>query len=506
MKIDLTCQNCNKIFTTIYKHRDKKFCDRNCYFNYARKNNTLGRTKDESVREKRNCVQCGIEFIERKKYDKTICSNECRLIWSKKDENKKNRILKSKKTLLDKYGSETFFGTKEFKLNYKNIFIEKYGVEHPMHNHNMVNKLKNTFREKHLINLIPRLSNGNLTLLDEYLVNKSGNTSMSYNFQCNVCDNIFSSTLLGSGKIPICRKCFPINKNSKLEEIIRDFLNQNNINHIDNNRKILDGKEIDLYLPEFNLGIEINGNYFHSENGGEKDKHYHLDKMKLSNQKHIKLLQFFEDEIMFKKEIVFSRLSSILKLNKTIFGRKCHIREVNKKVSTQFLNENHLQGNSVDKHRFGLYYNNELVSLMTFGKKRKVLGNKNNTVNEYELIRFCNKKNITVVGGFSKLLNFFVKSFNPKKIETYADIRWSGLKPENTVYHKNGFTYVNQTPPNYWYIKNNCYLHRFHRFNFRKDLLVKEGFSRERTEWSIMIEKGYDRIWDCGSLKFEINF
>jgi hypothetical protein len=329
---------------------------------------------------------------------------------------------------------------------------------------------------------------------------------MSYSFQCNICENIFSSTILGSGKIPICRKCFPIIKNSKLEEIVRDYLNKNNIKHIDNDRKILDGKEIDLYLPEFNLGIEINGNYYHSENAGEKDRHYHLDKMKLSYQKNVKLLQFFEDEIILKTDIVFSRLSSMLKTNDLIFGRKCQINEVNKKVSTQFLNENHLQGNSIDKHRFGLFYNNELVSLMTFGKKRKVLGNKNNTVDEYELIRFCNKKNITVVGGFSKLLKFFVKTFNPKKIETYADIRWSGLNPENTVYYKNGFTYVHQTPPNYWYIKNNCYLHRYHRFNFRKDLLVKEGFSNEKTEWSIMIEKGYDRIWDCGSLKFEINY
>lgn len=506
MKIELTCQYCNNLFTTDYKHRDKKFCNRSCYFGYAKKNNLLGKPKDESVREKRTCLQCGSEFIERKKHNKTICSDECRLIWSKKDENKKNRILKSKESLLNRYGVETFFDTKDFKSNYKKIFIEKYGVEHPMHDHNMVNKLKNTVKEKHLTQLIPRLGDGNLTLLDEYSVNKSGNTSMSYNFQCNICENIFSSTLLGSGKIPICRKCYPIIKNSKLEEIVRNFLNDNNIKHVDNNRKILDGKEIDLYLPEFNLGIEINGNYFHSENAGEKDKHYHLDKMILSNEKNVKLLQFFEDEIILKTDIVFSRLSSLLNINKSIFGRKCKIKEVNKKDSTLFLNENHLQGNCIDKHRFGLFYNDELVSLMTFSKKRKVLGNKNNTIDEYELIRFCNKKNTTVVGGFSKLLNFFVKTFNPKKIETYADIRWSGLNPENTVYYKNGFTYLHQTPPNYWYIINNCYLHRFHRFNFRKDLLVKEGFSNEKTEWSIMVEKGYDRIWDCGSLKFEINY
>ncbi len=144
-----------------------------------------------------------------------------------------------------------------------------------------------------------------------------------------------------------------------------------------------------------------------------------------------------------------------------------------------FLNENHLQGYTIDKIRYGLYFNDELVSVMTFGKKRKSLGNKNNNSNEYELIRFCNKKYVTVVGGFSKMLNFFIKNNSPAKIETFADIRWSGINPNNTVYHKNGFKYINKTPPNYWYIKTDKYLNRHHRFVFRKDVLVKEGYNKE---------------------------
>ena len=61
------------------------------------------------------------------------------------------------------------------------------------------------------------------------------------------------------------------------------------------------------------------------------------------------------------------------------------------------------------------------------------------------------------------------------------------------------------TPPNYWYVKIYEWLNRFHRFNFRKDVLVKEGYSADMTEWDIMKIKGYDRIWDCGSMKFELN-
>ena len=408
MNIELTCQNCGKNFKVPYKHRDKKFCGRGCYFNFARKNNLLGKNKDDSIRESRICVQCGNEFVERIKHERKICSKECREIWGSNPINKENRINKSKEVLIEKYGVDSLYKLDSFQKNYKEVFIKKYGVEHPMYVESFKQKLKDTIKRNHLLNLIPKLESKNLKLLDEYTVNKNGNTSKPYTFQCLKCDNIFSSTLLGSGKIPICRKCYPIIKNSKLEEIIKDFLNEKNIKHIDNNRTILNGGEIDLFLPDYKIGIEINGNYFHSETYGEKNKEYHLNKTIISEKKDIKLIQIFEDELLLKREITLSRISSLLNLNERIYARNCDIREVSKKTSKQFLDENHIQGNSIDKIRFGLYNNNKLVSIMTFGSKRKVLGNKNKTSNEYELIRFCNVKNFNVIGGFSKLLNYFI--------------------------------------------------------------------------------------------------
>ena len=504
MKIELTCKNCDKLFTTDFKHRDKQFCNRSCYFEFARKNNLLGREKDQSIRETRKCLQCGVEFVERKKHKKNICSDECRGLWSSNKDNIKKRIEKSKKVLLEKYGYDSIFKIDSFREGLKQIFQKKYGVDHPMGCKVIVDKLKNTVKENHILHLLTRLKNHNIILLDDYKTNKNGNTTYPYNFQCNVCNNVFSSTLLGSGKIPLCRKCYPITKNSKLETIIKDFLNEKNIKHLDNDRKLLNGKEIDIFLPDYNLGIELNGNYFHSEVSGNKDKYYHLNKMILASSKNLKLLHFFEDEIILKKEIVFSRLSNLLNLNRVIYGRNCLIKEVLKKESSDFLNKNHLQGNSVDKIRYGLYHNGILVSIMTFGKKRKSLGHNKSGVDDYELVRFCNILNHNIVGGFSKLLNFFIKTHSPRVIETYADIRWSGLNPISTVYSKNGFVFKKQTPPNYWYIKNGDSLHRSHRFTFRKNVLVQEGYSKEKTEWEIMKEKGYDRIWDCGSMKFEL--
>lgn len=504
MKIELVCQNCNDNFVTEYKHRDKKFCGRTCYMEHARKNKLLGREKDNSVREERICLECSVVFIERKKYERKLCSDNCRILWNSKQENKNDRIEKAQKSLLKKYGSKTIFDLQSFKENKKINFEKKYGVDSPMKVPKFVEKIKESFRNKQLDNLIPKLEKHNLRLLDDYKANKNGNTSQPYNFQCLKCDNIFTSTLLGCGKIPICRKCYPTIKNSVLELKIRDFLNYNNITHIDNNRKLLNGLEIDIILPDYNIGIEINGHYYHSDLHG-KGKEYHLHKTKLSEENNIKLIQIFEDEIIFKPDIVLSRISGMIGLDTKIYARKCEIKEVSKRLSQQFLEDNHIQGNCVDRLRYGLYYDKELVSLMTFGGKRKVLGS-NQSDGEFELARFCNKKYHTVIGGFSKLLNHFIKNNNVKKIITYADIRWSGLNPEKTVYNKNGFTYIGNTPPNYWYLDSKRFNTRHHRFNFRKDVLVKEGYSKEKTEWEIMQERGYDRIWDCGSMKFELLF
>jgi hypothetical protein len=506
MNIKLSCNNCNTEFLVEFKQRDKKFCNRKCYFDYARKNNLIGKQKDDSTREKRICIQCGETFIERKKYKRKLCSIECRTKWNNNPKNISDRIDKSKKSVFEKYGVDTLFKKESFQKSLRDQFLKRHGVSHPMLKKEFVDKLKNTLKLNHLPILLDKLKLNDIELIDDYVNNKDGNSSRVYNFKCLKCDNIFTSTLLGSGKIPICRKCFPITKNSSIEHGLRDFLNKYHIEHIDGNRKILKGKEIDLFIPSKNIGFEINGNYFHSEIHGGKNKNYHIDKTIDANEENIKLIHILEDEIKLKKNIVFSRLKNILGItSESIYARKGVIKEINKKDSIKFLNDNHIQGTSIDKIRLGLYYNEELVSIMTFGGKRKSLGNKNIKNSEYEIVRFCNKLDTNVVGSFSKLLKHFIREYNPTTIITYADIRWSGINPEKTVYHKNGFKYVENTPPNYWYVNTSDFLNRHHRFNYRKDVLVKEGYNKENTEWEIMRMKGFDRIWDCGSMKFVLD-
>jgi len=212
----------------------------------------------------------------------------------------------------------------------------------------------------------------------------------------------------------------------------------------------------------------------------------------LCEKKGIQLIQIFEDEWLFKQDIVKSRLLNLLKLNKNkIYARKCVLKEITSKESKEFLNTNHIQGNVNSNIRLGLYYDDELVSIMTFGKLRKSMGYSTKK-GSYEMLRFCNKLNTSVIGGADKLLQYFVKLYQPKEIITYADRRWS----QGNLYDKLDFEFIYKTKPNYWYINDDK---REYRFKYRKDVLVKKGFDINKTEHQIMLERKIYRIYDCGA-------
>ena len=252
--------------------------------------------------------------------------------------------------------------------------------------------------------------------------------------------------------------------------------------------------ELDIFIPSHNIAIEFDGLYWHSEL--YKPSNYHLNKTELCEKQGIQLIHIFEDEWLFKKDIVKSRLLNILGLTPNkIYGRKTIIKEVSPKESKEFLNNNHLQGSTNASIKLGLYYNNELVSVMLFNKPRLGIGV---TYDGYELSRFCNKLNTSVIGGADKLLKYFIKTYQPKEIISYADRRWS----QGNLYEKLGFNFIHNSKPNYFYINQNV---REYRFNYRKNILVKQGYDINKTEREIMLDRKIYRIYDCGAKLYKIN-
>lgn len=479
------------------------------------------------VKEVPVCKKCGVQL----KFKRSITEGYgiyCSLLCTNSDINHINNV---KITNNEKYGGNTPIHSNDIKkkimdtnmerYGFSNMFqdldrikektLEKYGVDHISKLDETKKKREETNIKKYGVNTPillnesrkSRIKQGIANFEKKYnhltIINPSGKM---VELVCDICKEnyiIYRNTLhyRHDNNINPCSICNPIGELSSIKENdLCQFLTKNGIEFIKNDREILKGQEIDIYIPNHNLAIEFNGVYFHSN--VFKKENYHLKKTEICNSNNIQLIHIFEDEWDNKIEIVKSiLLNKLNKVSNKIYARKCEIKLVKTKDKTKFLNENHIQGMVGSSVNLGLYYNNELVSLMTFGKKRLALGNKKSNNDEYELIRFCNKLNTSVVGGASKLLNHFIKTYNPVEILSYADKRWSN----GNLYKKLGFIEVKSTSPNYFYVVNKK---RKNRFEFRKDVLVKDGFDSSKTEFQIMEDRGIPRIYDVGSFLFKL--
>ena len=212
---------------------------------------------------------------------------------------------------------------------------------------------------------------------------------------------------------------------SYLENDIVDILHTINpsMKIVQHDRQLIKPYELDIYLPEYQIGIEINPTSTHNSSIGgfgneAKAPSYHRMKTDLCENRGIFLFHIFGYEWHHKRDVIISMLRNLLGCNtKKIYARTCEIREVSGQDAFEFLCNNHRQNGVHSKVRYGLYYKGELVSLMTFGKMRKTIGTNDNGLSDcWELVRFCNKLNTSVVGGASKLFKHFIKAYKPNVV------------------------------------------------------------------------------------------
>ena len=288
---------------------------------------------------------------------------------------------------------------------------------------------------------------------------------------------------------------------SKLEIDICNFLESNNIKFIPTYKSL--GTELDIYTPDYRIAIEVNGLLWHSELFGNKHKSYHLNKTNICNDNDIKLIHIFEDEWNDNTELVKKKLLHIFNKSDvpSIYARNTKVVSVSSKDRIEFLEKHHIQGGDKSGICYGLSYSDDLIAIMSFSKPRISLGStsKNDT---YELVRFATNTDYRCVGAAGKLLKHFINVYNPNTIYSYADLRWTGKN--NNLYTNLGFKLMSISKPSYWYMPN--YKTRMHRYNFTKHRIVsKFGGDINLSEWQNMQKLGYDRIWDCGNLKYQLD-
>lgn len=300
---------------------------------------------------------------------------------------------------------------------------------------------------------------------------------------------------------------------SMMEAEVEAFLKtlDSNIQIIHNCRSVISPKELDFYLPDYGLGIECNPTYTHNSSIPPfQDDHpmstsYHKMKTDLADKAGIQLFHIFGYEWETKRKIIKSMIRNLLKLTSNrIYARKTEIRAVESDEAIKFLNRNHRQGATVTSVRLGLYYNNELVSLMTFNKPRYLLGKTiRDTENSWELSRFCNKLDTDVIGGASKLFKYFLDVYHPSKIISFSDRAHTSGK----LYQILGFKQTNISKPNYVWVNylNDLYFTRVkcQKRNLRKLFNDPTIDIEHKTEKQIMEEHGFVQVFDSGVIRWE---
>lgn len=256
-----------------------------------------------------------------------------------------------------------------------------------------------------------------------------------------------------------------------------------------NDRDIIKPYELDIVLPKSKLAIECNGNYWHSDI--HKPNYYHYDKTIEARKAGYSLFHIWEDQWFnkSKRKIIKSMLKAKLGLIKTkIYARKTVVKELDK-TPIQFYKENHLQGSVTSTYSYGLYYLDDLVAVMSFNKSG-------------ELVRFCNKINLQVVGGFSKLLSYVIKLKLFNEIISFSDNDYS----DGAMYKNNGFTIVKELKQDYFYISRflDGSFKRHHKFSMRKSKIAKKyGLTiKGKTERELTRELNLLRCYNSGKIKW----
>lgn len=439
-----------------------------------------------STTEKRNATML-------KKYGALVSEKSLNSIKSRTDK----FIEKSKKTMLEKHGVSNPGQLSDHREKCRATMLKKYGVDSYYKSSEFASVMEER-RYKVYDNYCP----AEITLLnitdDEEKQKMFSSPNKRITFNCTTCENtetIPSETFkwrINQTGTP-CRTCSGISQGSLKETEIAEFIKNDLGLNIQRNARILpEGKEIDIYIPILKIGIEFDGLYWH--NDLRIDKNYHKRKQIEAEEMGIRLIHIFEDEWDRRKQVVKSRLSNLAQ--KSVFrvqARKCTIKTITLHQERQFLDTNHLQGYVASSVKLGLFYDGQLVSVMTFSKPNLSKGQKKQE-GRWELLRFCSLANYHVMGGANKLFSYFVKEFNPMEVLSFADRRWSAAA---SVYNLLGFDYVGETSVNYWYFKAHEGI-RYHRFALRKN----KNDDQSLTEYQNRLAQGYLRIWDCGSSKW----
>ena len=468
------------------------------------------------------------QTVKAEKFKETVSSDE----FAGK---KKEWFDKQKQTMLERYGVDHNWKG-DLRKTGEETMLERYGVKHALQGEEAQEKRRRTTEERH--GTLDMFSLGRETVKEKYGVENAmqneevkekftksmkkakndiasdklknhsiemiGDSVDPYHLHCGDCDTCFKSSNatvninLRRGESP-CPRCNPPDlSSSRGEKELKEFISLIYAGDIrSNDRYVMRGTqfmEVDIHVPSKKIAFEYNGLYWHSDEYIKKT--YHKRKTEVLNEKGVRLVHIWEDDWLGKKEIIKSRISSLLGLSKKIYARECKLVNVSGSDYRKFCEKNHIQGYTPASVIIGLEKTGELVSIMSFGKPRKMKSEAEK--NTWEIIRMCSSLNTVIIGGANKMFNEFVSRYEFESIISFCDASFSP-DPLNTVYTKLGMSHEKTTDPNFLWVVGRK---RFNRISWTKKRLVSMGYDPSWSESKIMESLGHRKIWDCGQHKF----
>ncbi len=379
------------------------------------------------------------------------------------------------KTTKERYGKEHFLQTKIGQDKFKKVLKDKYGTENPYENPEfkemVLEKSRKTCKEKYGVEYIlqdknreeefekkrslTRLANGQLIHEGKTAKVLAAEKGMALTSFYQKVQKFGLDTAMKTDKYQ-----------SDLELMICQMLDDMNVEY--KTEFQVKQKRADFYIPKYNLIVEADGLYWHSDMVIEDDN-YHVKKRQLYIDEGYTPLFFRGDEIIHKSSIIKSIIQNKLGQTKKIGARQCQLVELTKKEGSQFMVDNHLMGKGAGDC-CALSKDGEIVSCMCVKRVRN---------NDYEISRFCNKIGYSVQGAFSKLIKVVQDSFPIQTLVTFIDRRYG----QGDYLEKLGFSFIGSHKSFKW-------------------TNGKESCHRMRFKGNTGYEEGYAKIFDAGQAKY----
>lgn len=469
------CKLCGKEFEAT--HNAQKFCKGSHY---------------------RKCKVCGKEFILKSPDDnKTCCSKEC---------TKKLRELtmiarhgvsyaqqssairaKSEETSMKHFGVKHPAQSKVVKDKMKETCNERYGSDTPFTMEGFQNKVKETCLNKYGVEFTSQIPGRNekmhKTNLERYgCKSPIGNLDIQKKFSDDMMKKFGVPYYVMTEEGRILQK----QTISSINKAFGEMLTTRNIEF--SYEFSIDRYSYDICIPIKKIFIEIDPTSAHNTLNTPWSDHtsispnYHLIKTNVAKEVGYRCIHVFDWDD-------WNKIIDILSDKKQIFARKCNIQEIDVKTCNIFEKMYHIQS-SCNKQsiRYGLYYNGELVMIMTFGEPRY------NDNYQYELLRLCTSNKYRVIGGASRLFQHFIRKYHPMSIISYCD----SSKFTGSVYEKIGMIHKYDTAPNEIWSKGKTKITNRLLLSRGYDQLFGTNFGKGSDNRLLMMSSGWLPIYDCG--------